>query len=128
MIETRVIGTSVEGRDITAYRMGTPGGRVVLVIGVIHGDENKGRWSPSCYGRCRHRPTSICGSSTASIRTGVANGTRQNANAVDLNRNFEEGWSYIAKGNHMVNIRAKRRQISQKPRPCKHSYHDSNQP
>src|SRR4051794_26804661 len=32
--ETRVIGHSVQGRDITAYRMGDPTGRPVLLIGV----------------------------------------------------------------------------------------------
>src|SRR4051794_20843784 len=34
--ETRLIGKSVQGRDITAYRMGDPTGRPVLLIGVIH--------------------------------------------------------------------------------------------
>ena len=36
------IGRSVEGRPITAVERGTPGGAVVLVIGVIHGDEDDG--------------------------------------------------------------------------------------
>ena len=32
----------MQGRPITAVRRGTPGGAVVLVIGVIHGDEDDG--------------------------------------------------------------------------------------
>src|SRR4029079_480937 len=36
--ETRVIGQSVQGRDITAYRMGVPNGRPWLLIAVIHGN------------------------------------------------------------------------------------------
>jgi murein peptide amidase A len=95
-----VIGTSVQGRDITAYRMGTPGGRVVLVIGVIHGDENKGAKVTELL-RTLPTPVNTDLWIIDSINPdGQTNGTRQNANGVDLNRNFEEGWSYIAKGNH----------------------------
>jgi hypothetical protein len=36
------IGQSVLGAPILAERFGTPGGRRVLVIGVIHGDEDAG--------------------------------------------------------------------------------------
>ncbi|MGA1658813.1 MAG: M14 family zinc carboxypeptidase, partial [Ilumatobacteraceae bacterium] len=41
-VTRRVIGLSVEGRDIEAFRLGTPGGTPVLVVGVIHGDEDAG--------------------------------------------------------------------------------------
>ena len=41
-VTVREIGRSVEGRPITAVERGTPGGAVVLVIGVIHGDEDDG--------------------------------------------------------------------------------------
>jgi len=37
------IGTTPQGRSIVAYRLGTPGGRVVLAIGQTHGDEPKGQ-------------------------------------------------------------------------------------
>ena len=40
--ETIAVGMSVEGRPITAVRRGDPDGRRVLVIGVIHGDEQAG--------------------------------------------------------------------------------------
>ncbi len=93
--ETRVIGTSVQGRPITAVRMGTPGGRVVLVIGVIHGDEAKGALITQAL-RAMPTPADIDLWLIDSINPdGVANGTRGNANGVDLNRNFESGWNYI---------------------------------
>ena len=41
-VEQREIGTSVEGRPIVAYRVGTPGGTPVVVVGSIHGDEQAG--------------------------------------------------------------------------------------
>ncbi len=100
VIEKRVIGTSVQGRDITAYRMGTPGGRVVLVIGVIHGDENKGALVTAEL-RTLPTPAGVDLWIIDSINPdGQAAGTRQNFNGVDLNRNFETGWSYIARGTH----------------------------
>jgi protein MpaA len=95
IIEKRVIGTSVQGRPITAVRMGTPGGRVVLVVGVIHGDETKGARITALL---RSLPTPA-GIDLWLVDTmnpdGQFNGTRTNANGVDLNRNFETGWSYI---------------------------------
>lgn len=95
IIETKVIGTSVQGREIVAQRMGTPGGRVVMVVGSIHGDENKGIKITSLL-RTLPTPVGIDLWIVDSINPdGVANGTRQNANNVDLNRNFEVGWSYI---------------------------------
>lgn len=98
VIESRVIGTSVQGRPIIADRMGTPGGRVVLLIGMIHGDEQKGAQITALL---RTMPTPA-GIDLWLIDTmnpdGQAANTRENANQVDLNRNFEVGWSYIAKG------------------------------
>lgn len=97
VIETRVLGTSVGGRDITAYRMGTPGGKVVLVIGVIHGNEQKGGEITRLL-RTMATPKEIDLWLIDSINPdGVAKNQRENANLVDLNRNFETKWSYIAK-------------------------------
>src|SRR5262249_25445698 len=41
-LQALAIGRSVQGRPIVAVERGTPGGAVVLVIGVIHGDEDDG--------------------------------------------------------------------------------------
>lgn len=96
IIEERVIGASVQGRDITAVRMGTPGGRVVLIVGVIHGDEVKGAEITAAL-RLLPTPVGIDLWLIDSINPdGQASGTRENHNGVDLNRNFENGWSYIA--------------------------------
>jgi len=97
VVETRVIGQSVQGRDITAYRMGTAGGRVVLIIGSIHGDEQKGIEVTKLL-RTMATPKGVDLWLIDTINPdGVAANTRQNANEVDLNRNFEIGWSYIPK-------------------------------
>jgi len=40
--ERRIIGQSIEGRALEAFRMGDPKGVTVVVIGVIHGDEDAG--------------------------------------------------------------------------------------
>jgi protein MpaA len=93
--ETRVIGHSVLGRDITAYRMGTPGGRVVLLIGVIHGNEAKG-YGVTQLIRTMPTPAGIDLWIIDSINPdGQAADTRENANGVDLNRNVSYNWNYI---------------------------------
>ncbi len=97
IIETRVIGQSVQGRDITAYRMGTPGGRPVLLIGVIHGDEAKGFGITKMI-RTMPTPKGIDLWIIDSINPdGQAADTRYNANGVDLNRNVSYNWTYIPK-------------------------------
>jgi protein MpaA len=89
------LGTSVEGRPIVAERYGTPGGRRVLVIGVIHGDEDDGL---AIVDELRARPVPpgvelwIVDSMNPD---GVAAQDRHNANQVDLNRNFPYRWGPI---------------------------------
>jgi protein MpaA len=89
------VGTSIEGRLITADRYGTPGGRRVLVIGVIHGDEDAG---VAIIDELRERvvPDGVELWVIESMNPdGQASQDRQNANGVDLNRNFPHKWGVI---------------------------------
>ncbi len=92
-VQVLEVGRSVEGRPITAVERGTPGGAVVLVIGVIHGDEDAG-------------VAILEDLATAPVPAGVdlwlvesmnpdgqAAERRTNANLVDLNRNFPYNWA-----------------------------------
>jgi murein peptide amidase A len=94
VIETREIGRSVSGRPISAVRRGTPGGRVVLVIGVIHGDEDAGIAIVDLL-KVSPVPKGVdLWLIEAMNPDGVANQVRQNGNQVDLNRNFpRENWA-----------------------------------
>jgi protein MpaA len=91
-LEERVIGASVEGRPIVARRSGSPGGTVVVVVGVIHGDEVAGL---AVVNRLRGAavPAGIDLWLIDSVNPdGVVNSTRGNAHLVDLNRNFPFDW------------------------------------
>jgi murein peptide amidase A len=91
-LETRLVGRSVQDRPIIAERRGTPGGRVVLVIGVIHGDENDGLAIMD-----RLHTLDVPGGVDLWLidsmnPDGLAADDRHNANDVDLNRNFPQNW------------------------------------
>ena len=89
------LGYSVEGRPIFAERLGTPGGRRVLVIGVIHGDVDDG---VAIVDELRRR-TVPDGIELWLVESrnpdGQAAQIRHNANQVDLNRNFPYKWGPI---------------------------------
>ncbi len=78
-----------------AERYGTIGGRRVLVIGVIHGDEDDGVAIVEQL-RARAIPDSVELWLVESMNPdGQAAQIRQNANGVDLNRNFPHNWGPI---------------------------------
>lgn len=94
--ESRVIGTSVQGRSITAHRYGPAGGTPVLAVGSIHGNEKAG--IPLVR---RIAAGSVPAGFTLWVIESVnpdgnARNRRQNANGVDLNRNFASHWAAIS--------------------------------
>ena len=93
--ETIAVGMSVEGRPITAVRRGDPDGRRVLVIGVIHGDEQAGLQVVALLSQLPVPPGVDLYLVESMNPDGVANNTRGNANGVDLNRNFPYNWGPI---------------------------------
>jgi protein MpaA len=91
--ERVLIGRSVRGRPIMAYRLGTPRlARRVLVVGNIHGDEPAGlEVTRRLIARARGHGASLWVVPTLNP-DGLAAGTRHNARDVDLNRNFPSEW------------------------------------
>lgn len=89
------LGFSAGGRPIIAERSGTPGGRRVLVIGVIHGDEDAGVAIVDDL-RQRSVPDGVELWLVESMNPdGQANDVRSNDHGVDLNRNFPYKWGPI---------------------------------
>ena len=89
------LGTSVRGVPIVAERYGTHGGRRVLIIGVIHGNEDAGTAIVDEL-RGVEAPDGVELWLVESMNPdGQAIDDRHNANQVDLNRNFPYKWGPI---------------------------------
>jgi murein peptide amidase A len=92
VIETRVIGRSVRGRRLVAYRLGQPGRPVMLAIAGMHGNEG----SPRQILRALRDGPEVRGVDLWVLPSynpdGLARHGRKNAHGVDLNRNFPFSW------------------------------------
>lgn len=90
------IGYSVQGRPIVASHRGTAGGTVVLVVGVIHGNENAGLAILQDLRTMPLPPNTDLWLLDTLNADGLANDVRGNGNGVDLNRNFPHDWTQVA--------------------------------
>ncbi len=87
------IGTSREGRAIRAHVLGDPDADVrVVVLGSMHGDEPAGTRVVSALLQQAPPPGTAIWLVSTMNPDGLARGTRTNAHAVDLNRNFPASW------------------------------------
>jgi hypothetical protein len=96
LVKRRVIGHSVNDRDIRAIRLGRwQAEHTALVVGCIHGNERAGK---AVVRRLRKLdiPHDLKVWMIPDLNPdGSAAGTRQNARGVDLNRNFPRKWKPI---------------------------------
>jgi protein MpaA len=95
VVERRVIGYSVQGRPIVAFRKGNPDARrKVVLLGQMHGNEPAGRVT-AAYVRTKLPVDSDVDLWIVPTMNpdGAAVGSRRNARGVDLNRNWPtNGW------------------------------------
>ncbi|MEO5973582.1 MAG: M14 family zinc carboxypeptidase [Ilumatobacteraceae bacterium] len=88
-----VFGRSVRDAPLMVYRRGAPNGIPVLVVGVTHGDEDAGIAVIDLLRTMDLNPKIDLWLVPSMNPDGQIDRTRQNANGVDLNRNFPIRWS-----------------------------------
>lgn len=93
-----VYGTSLRGRPLRVWQLGDPHApRRVLVVGVIHGDETAGyRIALALLHASVPQGATLVVVPDANP-DGAADHSRQNAEGVDLNRNFPHDWRPIGR-------------------------------
>ncbi len=96
VVAVRVIGRSLQGRPIVAWRVGDPHATVhAVAMAVLHGDEAAPR--QILWALRDGRP--VHGIDLWLLPTvnpdGLARRTRRNARGVDLNRNFPFRWAHL---------------------------------
>lgn len=85
-------GRSVRDTPLLVYRRGVPDGVSVLVVGAIHGDEDAGVAVVDLLKTLQLSPKIDLWLVPTMNPDGQTDRTRQNANGVDLNRNFPIRW------------------------------------
>ena len=92
VIGKKLLGTSVQGRKIWAYRLGESGAPVMVLFATMHGNEA----APRQILRSLVSGPEVHDIDLWVVPTynpdGLAAGTRKNAHGVDLNRNFPYKW------------------------------------
>ena len=90
-------GRSVMNEPLIVHRRGTVGAPRVLVVGTIHGDEPAGLEVTAILRTMRLEDPVDLWIVDNLNPDGFKAGTRQNANQVDLNRNFPRRWEPVGK-------------------------------
>lgn len=93
VVEHRVIGRSVQGRPLHAWRLGEPGRRRVVLLSTMHGNEPHTRQILTSLRDGRPIRGIDLWVVPVVNPDGLARHSRRNAHGVDLNRNFPHDWA-----------------------------------